>query len=144
NRTIKERAQNQEDKMVRDILYGKITNTDELQEIIPHSEKYDAYRLLLLHKKEVTEQDNSTWSEIQLQQDMLLKKTLKQQHLPSVISDDRKEISIIVFFNQETVNQDKEKLRHELQTIQHYNESALFMGEDYFFGVSHAILDIKQ
>ena len=144
NRTIKERAQNQEDKMVRDILYGKITNADELQEIIPHSEKYDAYRLLLLHKKEVTEQDNSTWSEIQLQQAMLLKTTLKQQHFPSVISVGRKEIAIIVFINQETANQDKVTLRHALQTIRHFQETAVFIGEDYFFGVSRASQDIKQ
>src|SRR5699024_4508419 len=106
--------------------------------------KYDAYRLLLLHKKEVTEQDNSTWSEIQLQQAMLLKTTLKQQHFPSVISVGRKEIAIIVFFNQETANQDKEKLRHALQTIHHFQETAVFIGEDYFFGVSRACQDIKQ
>src|SRR5699024_38140 len=144
NRTIKERAQNQEDKIGRDILYGKITNTDELQAIIPHAEKYDAYRILLVHKNEVAEQDNTTLTEIHLQQATLLKTTLKQQHFPSVISVGRKEIAIIVFFNQETANQDKEKLRHALQTIHHFQETAVFIGEDYFFGVSRACQDIKQ
>src|SRR5699024_11403408 len=91
-----------------------------------------------------TEQDNSTWSEIQLQQAMLLKTTLKQQHFPSVISVGRKEIAIIVFLNQETANQDKVKLRHALQTIRHFQETAVFMGEDYFFGASRASQDIKK
>src|SRR5699024_3893514 len=54
------------------------------------------------------------------------------------------EIAIIVFFNQETANQDKVKLRHALQTIHHFQETAVFMGEDYFFGVSRASQDIKQ
>lgn len=142
NQTIKERAQNQEDKMVRDILYGKITNADELQEIIPHSEKYDAYRLLLLQKKEVTEQDNATWSEIQLQQAMLLKTTLKQQHFPAVLSVGQKEIAILVFFNQETASHDKVKLQKVLQTILHFQEESVFMGNDYFFGVSRTSQDI--
>src|SRR5699024_5613075 len=117
---------------------------DELQEIIPHSEKYDAYRLLLLHKKEVTEQDNSTWSEIQLQQAMLLKTTLKQQHFPSVISVGRKEIAIIVFFNLDTANQDNDKLRQSWQKIHEYQEIDVLIGEDYYVDVRRVRKISKQ
>lgn len=144
NRTIEEREQNQEDKMVRDILYGKITNADELKEVIPQAEKYDTYRLLLLQKKDIGESENAAWNEIQLQQAMLLKTTLQQQQFPSVISVGKSEIAMIGFFNQKNAEQDKVKFQQTLQTIQLFREEAIFVGEQYFFGASRPNRDITQ
>ena len=144
NRTMEEREQNQEDKMVRDILYGKLTNADELKEVIPQSEKYDTYRLLLLQKKDVFEAEDAAWNEIQLQQAMLLKTTLKQQQFPSVISVGKNEIAILAFFNQQTAEQDKVNFHQTLQMIQQFHEEAIFIGEEYFFGVSQPSRDITK
>ncbi|MDY0395841.1 hypothetical protein RWE15_17415 [Virgibacillus halophilus] len=99
NRTVEERKQNIEDKMVRNLLHGKACDTDELQAIIPLSANSSHYRLVLIqtNQPEINAMEGD-WNEIKLQRSVIFRTLFKQHGLYPAVSVRKNDIAVIASF----------------------------------------------
>lgn len=138
NRTKEERKQNAEDKLVRNLLYGKKINTNELREYIPFLDKDFSYRLILIQnniKNPTNKQSNQ--NDILLQKSILLRFILKENGLTPAISIGNNEIAIIAFFKKNNVSAaETDYFLKVIRTIKNTNEENVFEGHNCLIGVS--------
>lgn len=145
NRTQEERKQNAEDKLVRDLLYGRNSNFNELKEHIPILEKSFSFRLILMQKNQKMfqgEKDNV--NETNLQRTILLRFILNENGFSSVMSIGNNEIAIIAFFNNNN-NIKRISTNPFLQvvdTIKQTQEENIIEGRNYLIGISSQKQDL--
>lgn len=137
NRTIEERKQNTEDRMVRNLLHGKDYDSDTLQTILPYSPEKASYRLVLIQSKQ-PEINQDYWNEIKLQRSIMFRSLLKQHGYTPAISVGKNEIAIIAFFKKKEGYSaiDTAHFSQLVQAIKDIREENLFSGEKCTFGVS--------
>ncbi|MGY0692372.1 PucR family transcriptional regulator [Virgibacillus sp. FSP13] len=145
NRTIEERKQNIEDKMVRNLLHGKEYDADELQAIIPLTGNSSCYRLILVQTNQpeigTNEED---WNEIKLQRSVMFRSLFKQHGFHPAVSVGKNDIAIISSFNvNDSVEQDKAKFLQVVQAIREIRAKNIFDGSKCIFGISKVNNDIS-
>ena len=137
NRTIEERKQNIEDKLVRNLLQGKEYDSDELQSILPFSAKSLYYRLILIQLNHTETNPEEDWNEIKLQQSMMFRSLFKHHGYFPAISISKNDIAIISFFRQkDSLVTDTSKFSQIVQSIIEIREKNMFDGSGCIFGIS--------
>ncbi|WP_373895520.1 PucR family transcriptional regulator [Virgibacillus sp. CBA3643] len=145
NRTIEERKQNIEDKMVRNLLHGKEYDPDEMQTIFPSTLKDFNYRIMLIQTDQPeTNTDEEDWNEIKLQQSVMFRSLFKQHGFYPAISIGKNDIAIITSFQ---VKNDSDraitKFSQVVQSITDIRAKNIFDGNTCIFGISNVYKDIS-
>src|SRR5699024_7698980 len=138
NRTQEERKQNAEDKLVRNLLYAKKININELREYVPVLDKNYSYRLILIHNsnKKLREKSNNQNNTL-LQKAILLRSILHENDFFPAISVGNNEIAIIAFFDKDkTLDFEKNNFLKVINSITSTNEENIFEGTNCLLGVS--------
>lgn len=138
NRTKEERKQNAEDKLVRNLLYGKKVNTNELREYIPFLDQDFSFRLILIQnniKKSKKKQNDQ--NDYLLQKAILLRYILNENDFTPAISIGNNEIAIIAFFKTNNeIAAEKDNFLNVINSIKNTNEENIFEGRNCLIGVS--------
>lgn len=138
NRTIEERKQNMEDKLVRNLLQGKEYDSEELQSILPFLAKNLDYRLILVqsnHSEINLEEED--WNEIKLQRSVMFRSILKQHGYFPAVSVGRNDSAILAFFRaKDDIATDSAKFSQIVQSIIEMCEKNIFDGSKCIFGLS--------
>ncbi len=145
NRTIEERKQNKEDKLVRDLLHGKYEDSDALYMISPLAEKDFQYRLILIQMDEAeTMVDEDDWSEVKLQRAVMFRSLLKQHGFHPAVSVGKNNIAIIASFRvMDDAQQTTTKFTQVVQAVKDMHAHNIFDGHACTFGMSKVNKDIS-
>lgn len=144
HRTIEERKQYAEDKLVRNLLFGKEFNINELKDTFPILEKNFSFRLLLFqNKKQKLEIKELERDESQLQKAILLRSIFTQHGFSPAISIGKNEIAIIALFNSNKEKYDTFNFHRMIDIILSTNENDIFKGNKYLLGVSSKRSDLS-
>lgn len=146
NRTIKERKQNMEDKLVRSLLQGKEYESDNLQAILPSPAKNLYYRVFLIETnfQEINLGEDDL-EEIKLQRSMMIRSLFKHQGFFPAISVGKNEIAIISsFIAKEHLIKDTMKFSKIIKSIIQLYEDSIIDGSKCLFGVSKVYKDISH
>ncbi|MEN1968725.1 PucR family transcriptional regulator [Lentibacillus sp. N15] len=146
NRTIEERKQNREDKIVRDLLHGKKHESDELHSIFPLSTKEFYYRLILIQTNQPeTTVDEDDWNETKLQRSVLFRSLFKQHGFHPVVSVSKSDTAIIASFKmKDDTDQQKHKFSSLAQAITNMQAKNIFDGGACLFGISKVNREISS
>lgn len=146
NRTIEERKQNLEDKLVRNLLQGKEHDSDSLQAILPAPTKKMHYRVFLIHiiSQELNVEEDYL-EEIKLQRSIIIKSLFKQQGFFPAVSISENEIAIISsYLAKDNIVKDTMRFSQLIQSVIQTKESSIFNGSKCSIGVSKAYKDISH
>ncbi|MEW9676749.1 PucR family transcriptional regulator [Lentibacillus sp. L22] len=146
NRTIEERKQNAEDKIVRNLLHGKDYDIDELQAITPLSENDFHYRLIVMQtgQPEVN-RDEEDWNEIKLQRSVMFRSLFKQHGFQPAISVGKSDTAIIASFRvKDDSDYDIAKFSQIVKKIQNMSAKNIFDGSQCILGISKVNRDISS
>lgn len=144
NRTIQERQQNAEEKLVRDLLYGEKINLNQLKGTFPILNTNYSYRLILMYNKnyDIASKKYSN-EEYFLQKTILLRSIITQYGFFPAISVRKNEIAIIVFFNDSKSEESNTKNFDQIiDKIKKTEEIVLYEGSKYLLGISSERTDL--
>lgn len=141
NRTIEERKRNEEDKMVRDMVYGRGNAALQMREVFTLDQSHLTYRLMIFQKKAYPlESKYESWDEVQLQQTMLLRTLFKREGIKTAISVRENDIILILLLKNKNDKQVLKDLLDSLPTV----ASKLFNGHAFLTGLSSKKSDTSQ
>lgn len=137
NRTIEERKQNIEDKLVRNLLQGKEYDSEELQSILPFSVKNLYYRLIVIQSNHSEINPEEDWNEIKLQQSVMFRSLFKHHGYFPAVSIGKSDTAIISFFRaNDSLITDTANFSQIVQSITEIHEQNMFDGSKCIFGIS--------
>ncbi|ARJ39671.1 sugar diacid utilization regulator SdaR [Sporosarcina ureae] len=138
NRTIQERNQYNEDEFVRNLLYGRPVDLEDIQAYLPTKSPNTLYRVFVIQlDTNETSIDENSWEEIRLQQSMTIRSIFKRHSFFPTISVTRNEITIIASFiaSGEQVK-DINRFTQVAKQLTSMDDDNLFNEREYKFGIS--------
>ncbi|WP_246206641.1 PucR family transcriptional regulator [Virgibacillus ihumii] len=145
NRTLEERRLNQEDKNVRSLLQGENIDTDSFQLFFPDTKESTSYRVILIQEIKPESQNDDDWSEIKIQQSLIIKREFKKAGFFPVVSIKKNEIAIICSCTASSQQiKDTEAYSKVIHNILDINEKDIWDGAKYTIGVSRKLEDISR
>ncbi len=145
NRTIEERKQNIEDKVVRNLLHGKDYDADELHTIVPLSANNFHYRLILMqnNRPEINAEEED-WNEIKLQRSVMFRSLFKKHGFHPAVSVSKNDTAIIASFRvKDESEQGIAKFSPIVQAIMDMCVKNIFDGSACILGISKINKDIS-
>ena len=113
NRTIEERKQNLEDKVVRNLITGRRMDPETIRAVLPARGKNMYYRVFTIHMPEIPPFPSQDLLEEELVQRALLIRSLFQRHgfFPAITSGENELIVIAFFISEEQQSRRDDRFR---------------------------------
>lgn len=146
NRTMEERKQNMEDKLVRNLLKGREYEQDDIQTYLPSTSRNMYFRVFIIRmdfpEVNIGEDD---WEEVKLQRSMLVRSLFKRLGFFPAVSSRKTEISVIAsFIAAEHLKNDTDRFEQIIQSILQTKEKSFMDGSKCSFGISRVYKTIDQ
>ncbi|AXI10922.1 PucR family transcriptional regulator [Oceanobacillus zhaokaii] len=148
NRTIEERKQNMESKLIQKLLNGQEYEQDDIQTYLPAPSRNMHFRVFLIQLDYIqSEFIDEEWEELKVQRSILIRSIFKRNGFFPAISVKKNQIVVIAFFlATEDLKQDTNRFIEITQYINKMNDNSFIDGRRCTFGASivyEDILDIR-
>lgn len=137
HRTMEEKKQNEENKVVRNLLLGIDCKIDEVNVILQVPSNHFRYRILVINTNpSYSSWREYDWDEIMLQRSILLRSLLKKYSLFPAITISRNEIGIVCYFKPKEQKKNKDMFHRIIEQIKNVKEKHIFEGSQCLYGIS--------
>ncbi|MBU8879700.1 PucR family transcriptional regulator ligand-binding domain-containing protein [Bacillus sp. FJAT-29790] len=144
NRTIEERKQHSEDRIVRTILHRQTYDEEEVQMYLPFQGKDLLFRVFIIKTLPPSEHiGEEEWDDIKLQRSMMIRSLFKRFGFFPAVTVFKDELAVIaaILPSNKKEKENFQRIIHQLTKMQ---EERIFTGSECVFGIGRTYKKIGQ